>query len=576
MNCPSRTDDTLRHKEWHQNPPRFAPDLTTRQDLNGISNAREDQSEAKGPDIQGGGSNHLWQPSLGKSDDRDHPLSLGGASLTKSGRLAYGKSPVILGSSEGLPTTKTFISSKRLKDWGLWLLSVICTSVLISRVSNGKHQVSTHHITTQQIATEPILIGEPVERSFAVPEKRSQCASGGVGGDEYDLPLHVAAVFIIFFVSGLGCAFPILATRFPRLHVPSSFLFFVSHFGTGVLIATAFVHLLPTAFESLGNPCLSDFWTKDYPAMPGAIALGGIFLVTVIEMVFSPARHVCRGGNRIANPDTEPSSSRQKENSASRVNENSLASNPRLPSSMPVSHTVGLDAGSHLRDMGPLVGRSASISRAINRMGEENEHIVRVASAPNMQTHYEKDEGTIQTDVEREDDSLTLTPDQKQKKETMQVYLLEMGILFHSVFIGMSLSVSVGNEFVVLLIAIVFHQTFEGLALGSRIASLPWRKDQLQPWIMSLAYGCTTPIGQAIGLATHTLYSPDSEVGLLVVGCMNAISSGLLIFASLVELMSEDFLSDESWRVLRGRRRVYACILVFLGAFCMSIVGAWA
>lgn len=63
---------------------------------------------------------------------------------------------------------------------------------------------------------------------------------------------------------------------------------------------------------------------------------------------------------------------------------------------------------------------------------------------------------------------------------------------------------------------------------------------------------------------------------MLVVGIMNAISAGLLIFASLVELMSEDFLSDESWRILRGRRRVYACLLVFLGAFCMSIVGAWA
>lgn len=85
MNCPSRTDDTLKHKEWHQNPPRFAPDLTTRQDLIGISNAREDQSEAKGPDILGGGSNCPWQPSLGKNDDRDDPLLLGGASLTKSG-----------------------------------------------------------------------------------------------------------------------------------------------------------------------------------------------------------------------------------------------------------------------------------------------------------------------------------------------------------------------------------------------------------------------------------------------------------------------------------------------------------
>lgn len=93
---------------------------------------------------------------------------------------------------------------------------------------------------------------------------------------------------------------------------------------------------------------------------------------------------------------------------------------------------------------------------------------------------------------------------------------------------------------------------------------------------MALAYGCTTPLGQAIGIATHTLYSPDSEVGLLVVGIMNAISAGLLVFASLVELMSEEFLSDESWRILRGRKRVFACLLVFFGAFFMSLVGAWA
>lgn len=86
----------------------------------------------------------------------------------------------------------------------------------------------------------------------------------------------------------------------------------------------------------------------------------------------------------------------------------------------------------------------------------------------------------------------------------------------------------------------------------------------------------STPIGQAIGLGTHTLYNPNSETGLIVVGVMNAISAGLLIFASLVELLSQDFLSDESWRFLRGRKRVYACILVFFGAFFMSLVGAWA
>jgi hypothetical protein len=42
MNCPSRTDDDiLYHPGWNQNPPRFAADLTTCEDLNGIANARE-------------------------------------------------------------------------------------------------------------------------------------------------------------------------------------------------------------------------------------------------------------------------------------------------------------------------------------------------------------------------------------------------------------------------------------------------------------------------------------------------------------------------------------------------------
>ena len=51
-----------------------------------------------------------------------------------------------------------------------------------------------------------------------------------------------------------------------------------------------------------------------------------------------------------------------------------------------------------------------------------------------------------------------LTREQKLQKEILQCVLLEIGILFHSVFIGMALSVAVGNDFVVLLIAIVFHR----------------------------------------------------------------------------------------------------------------------
>lgn len=48
------------------------------------------------------------------------------------------------------------------------------------------------------------------------------------------------------------------------------------------------------------------------------------------------------------------------------------------------------------------------------------------------------------------------------------------------------------------------------------------------------------------------------------------------MFAGLVELLAEDFLSDESWRVLKGGKRIAACFFVFAGAFGMAFVGAFA
>ncbi|PKY04496.1 Zip-domain-containing protein [Aspergillus campestris IBT 28561] len=566
MNCPSRTDDTLLHCEWNQNPPSLAPDLTTRQDLNGISNARVLKTNDGLVGLPWSSLEVTGMTPTQPFDPEKRRPPAPGASLTPSGP-PYPPT----GSHAGLQGTNARPACRpwlqKLWSWATWLLSVLCTSALIS------HQSLAQYLGMNR---SPVLVEDvqPTKNATQLQPgrllaARDTCAQGGVDGAAYDLPLHVAALFIILAVSGLACAFPILAVRFPRLRIPGPFLFFVSHFGTGVLIATAFVHLLPTAFTSLNHPCLSSFWTQDYPAMPGAIALAGIFLVTVIEMVFSPARHVCRGGARFGDLPPPPT---DKDNEKAPIPRINISDHSHCTDHSDVPSLV--EPLPHLRDLGPLIGRSSSISRSINRMGDDPDRICRIASAPEGPVTHLDFRPERLPDVERITDELSR--DQKYRKEMMQVFMLEMGILFHSVFIGMSLSVSIGNEFVILLIAIVFHQTFEGLALGARIAALDWPEDALQPWLMSLAYGCTTPIGQAIGLATHTLYSPDSEVGLLVVGVMNAISAGLLIFASLVELMSEDFLSDESWRVLRGKRRVFACILVFLGAFCMSIVGAWA
>ena len=175
------------------------------------------------------------------------------------------------------------------------------------------------------------------------------------------------------------------------------------------------------------------------------------------------------------------------------------------------------------------------------------------------------------------DDPSPSANDPNEQRLILQCLLLEAGILFHSVFIGLALSVSTGPAFIVLLIAIAFHQTFEGLALGSRIAGVgSFSTTSLKPWIMSLMYGITTPIGQAIGLGVHGLYDPASQVGLLTVGIVNAVSSGLLLYAGLVQLLAEDFLSDASYAELQGKRRLQACGAVVAGSMLMALVGAFA
>ncbi|TWU76205.1 hypothetical protein ED733_003760 [Metarhizium rileyi] len=562
MICLNKADEgSFRHLTYNQSPPALAANQTTRQDLNGISNLRE-YVAASQDDAFGGGTGGVlgdtaWIDKLRREGEQElHPSQESDARRWVPGSFLRFKAVAGINGQNCLAWVRSIRCLERRWSWCTWILSVLLFSYIISSLRLSSYWTGNEFAieSTAPNSSRPAATFGILEPSLRVEhiglKRRSSCASGGVDKDQYNTGLHVAALFIIWFVSTLGCAFPIMAAKFPGLRIPRRFFFTVRHFGTGVLIATAFVHLLPTAFISLGNPCLGKFWTEDYTAMPGAIALAAIFLVTIIEMVFHPSRHV---------PPAD------------------IVTKPRAKKEQEESETTDSE-GHPIRDMGPLRGRSSSMAHELSHMNEaalDEEVSARGIASDSVIAKAVSNEWlrvTQQGEVEQN----VLSPEQKRKKDRLQCILLEMGILFHSVFIGMALSVSIGNEFIVLLIAIVFHQTFEGLALGSRISVIEWGDKTWQPWLMALAYGLTTPIGQAIGLATHMLYSPDSEVGLILVGVMNAISAGLLTFASLVELLSEDFLSDESWRHLRGKKRVIACLLVFFGAFGMSLVGAWA
>lgn len=367
--------------------------------------------------------------------------------------------------------------------------------------------------------------------------------------------------------------------------VPRQFLFLSRHFGTGVLIATAFVHLLPTAFNSLTDPCLPPFWNHGYPAMAGFIAMISVMVVVGVEMFFASkgaghshsSEYLTPGGQhedmvplRSSNHEGHSRPVHQRSDSYRPFSQGQIGADENNTESM-ASQTASpwQDDGSY-NDTEPLAQKGRG---SLDDTGSNSDLDLNELDA-HMNGHSHGHGHVIEPSLER---TGSPSEQQQQQKMLLQCLLLEAGILFHSVFIGMAVSVATGTSFIVLLVAISFHQTFEGLALGSRIAAITiFPKRSPRPWLMALAYGTTTPFGQAIGLLVHNLYDPFSQTGLLMVGIMNAISSGLLLFAGLVELLAEDFLSDESYVVLSGRKRLQACGAVVAGALLMALVGAWA
>ncbi|KAL1975304.1 hypothetical protein VTN31DRAFT_3696 [Thermomyces dupontii] len=457
------------------------------------------------------------------------------------------------------------------------------------------------HILRSELARRAAIAAQ--NDGSSAEEDAPTCGSQQRGA--YNMPIHVFALFLILALSTLACSFPILARRFPGLPIPRRFLFVSRHFGTGVLIATAFVHLLPTAFNSLTNPCLPRFWNETYPAMAGFVAMVSVFVVVLVEMFFAMkgARHVHGseydelirdiGSSRAAEDDEDRGTDylqmtshrhrHQQPEEAERalLHSPSVVSDLNSPSQATADNTTparrrskssldkdGSDSDLDLEELEPYADDEGGDNNNNLRPPSSRPPPIRIHNHHNHHHHQHK-----------RSLSISAPPLSNPQRQLLQCLLLEAGILFHSVFIGMALSVATGTSFVVLLVAISFHQTFEGFALGSRIAALIpqlFPASSPKPWLMALAYGSTTPLGQALGLFLHNLYDPNSVAGLLMVGFTNAISSGLLLFAGLVELLAEDFLSDASYESLRGKRRVEACLSVACGAMLMAFVGAFA
>ncbi|KAL5977621.1 hypothetical protein ACLOJK_041519 [Asimina triloba] len=151
--------------------------------------------------------------------------------------------------------------------------------------------------------------------------------------------------------------------------------------------------------------------------------------------------------------------------------------------------------------------------------------------------------------------------------------VLELGIVIHSVIIGVSLGASESPSTIrPLLAALSFHQFFEGVGLGGCIIQAQFKVSSMAS--MALFFSLTTPVGIALGIGVSSIYNRNGPTALVVEGIFNSASAGILIYMSLVDLLAADFMSPRMQS--NGKLQLYANAALLLGAGCMSLMAKWA
>lgn len=390
------------------------------------------------------------------------------------------------------------------------------------------------------------------------------CASSilGADGDRYH-NLRILSIFIILISSAMGAFFPLLARR--SLKLPRAVYDFAKYFGSGVIIATAFIHLLVPAFEELGSPCLSDVWAE-YP-WAAAISMTSVFFIFFIELFafrWGTARMQKLNGGKVTYD----------------------------------AHGHGYGAGGMHAAHGPE-GAIASPTHADVETGETSDHKV------DLHNHASHSHSNSIEGHEHSYEEPSGPLDDHPLAQILSILILEFGVIFHSFITGITLAVSI--DFIPLFLVLIFHQLFEGLGLGTRLAhlaiftsprieaeartkaleggnsslpnaqQLPLSKSYaLFPWFGALAFALTLPLGVAVGLGVRNSYDANSPTALIVSGVFDAFSSGILLYTGLVELLAHEFLFSRAMREAPLGRVVYAGFCVLFGAALMSLLGRWA
>ncbi|CAD6339193.1 unnamed protein product [Miscanthus lutarioriparius] len=407
-----------------------------------------------------------------------------------------------------------------------------------------------------------LYIRTHLQQIAAASVSTASCGASNSGADDAEcrdeaaaLGLKMVAVAAILVAGATGVAIPLVGRRCRgRGGASSSFssspsaggaFVLVKAFAAGVILATGFVHMLHDADEALTDPCLPAAPWRRFP-FPGFVAMLAALGTLVFDFVgthmYESKQHSADAGNASANASGHDVTVALLEDGA----------------------LVGSVASGIGRD-GSLMG---SVGSGIGGGHKDPMHIVGMRAHAAAHRHsYAHGIGPCDDGHNGHDE------EPSQARHVVVSQILELGIVSHSVIIGLSLGVS-QNPCTIkpLVAALSFHQFFEGFALGGCISEAQFKS--FSALLMAFFFAITTPTGITVGAGIASFYNPNSPRALVVEGILDSISAGILIYMALVDLIAADFLSKRMSCNLR--LQVGSYIALFLGAMAMSSLAIWA
>ncbi|CAF2075816.1 fe(2+) transport protein 3, chloroplastic [Brassica napus] len=353
--------------------------------------------------------------------------------------------------------------------------------------------------------------------------------------------LKLVAIASILLAGAAGVAIPLIGRNRRFLRTDSSLFVTAKAFAAGVILATGFVHMLAGGTEALNNPCLPEFpWSK-FP-FPGFFAMVAALITLLVDFM-----------------GTQYYERKQEREGAD-----------------PSDEQLGIEQSPGI--VVPVVAEGGDDDDKV--FGEEDNggiHIVGIHAHAAHHTHsHGSCDGHQKIDIGHAHGhghahgGLELG---SGARHVIVSQVLELGIVSHSIIIGISLGVSQSPCTIrPLIAALSFHQFFEGFALGGCISQAQFRNKSAT--IMACFFALTTPIGIGIGTAVASSFNSHSVGALVTEGILDSLSAGILVYMALVDLIAADFLSKRM--SCNFRLQIVSYMMLFLGAGLMSSLAIWA